>query len=655
MGCRGTVVLVSRSNFDVTLELLLRQHTLSLDCETTGLRPYHGSRLFSLILAHETSDGIPVPHYFNFWASYEGLDPDFVLTREHLLKLAPLFSDASRKWYIHRFNFDMHVLGVEGLELAGEVFCTLTQGRVEHNEYLSYDLDSSLTRIGLKKDDAVEKWITDHKAFEHTQIPGKKIRKKNKFFYKVPYDIIVPYGCSDALGGFALGQHLEQSIRDQSREYPAGRPNLESASQIETRLAKTVYRMEKVGAKMDRAYVTRALAYEADRLEKASLEFVRETHREYAASPKLFASLFESEKARWVYTEKGNPSFESDVIKKFDHPAAKIILRLRAAKSKLDFYHGFLYHADENDIIHAQFNPGGTRTLRFSSAEPNLQNMTSEEATQCRACREWTEQLVDRCPLCDSSDVEHPEFLVRRAFIPRPGFVFVMPDYDQMEYKLMLEYAKLMMIQELTRRKQPWSEDYFEIANRVAQGYDVHKATAELIGFTRKAAKAINFGLLYGEGVDLLALNLGVTREQALEMKAKYFRALPYVQFMISSIQSTIKTRGWVRNWAGYKYNFPDRNFAYKGPNTVVQGGCAAVAKVAMNRIDELLLPLKSRMVLSIHDEFPTEVHESEMHKIPSLIKEAMERVYPYKYVPLTVGMEWSDKSLADKKKGLPA
>jgi DNA polymerase-1 len=88
--------------------------------------------------------------------------------------------------------------------------------------------------------------------------------------------------------------------------------------------------------------------------------------------------------------------------------------------------------------------------------------------------------------------------------------------------------------------------------------------------------------------------------------------------------------------------------------NYLIQGGCADVVKVAMNRVDELLLGKKSRMVLTIHDELPCEVHESEVAFIPQQVKEIMETVFPYKYLPLTCGMEWSDKSLGDKKKGFP-
>ena len=73
-----------------------------------------------------------------------------------------------------------------------------------------------------------------------------------------------------------------------------------------------------------------------------------------------------------------------------------------------------------------------------------------------------------------------------------------------------------------------------------------------------------------------------------------------------------------------------------------------------MNRIDQLLLSHKSKMVMTVHDELPIEVHESEIATVPTLIKEIMESVFESTYLPLTAGMAWSDKSLGDKIKGFP-
>lgn len=644
-------MLVSRDDFDQVLENLAKRHYFSLDVETTGLYPYKGDRLFSLQIGITGRRAF----YFNFWPSYVGLEPKFVLSKEeHLAQIGKaLFRDPQNTFFIHKFNFDMHMLGVEDLEIAGAIHCTKNMARVENNSHMSYSLSDCLARIGDKKDDKVMEWLKANKAWDIVEIPGKTLKKKNLRFFDVPHDIIVPYGLQDAIGCFTLAETQTQSIREQARSYKVGTPNLDNIMESEKRLAKTIYRMEKTGVMIDRKYCKEALAYEQERQFVSATQFKALSGQEYKSSPKVFAELFISEQPLWQYTEKGNPSFESEVLRTFKSPLAKLILENRDAKSKADFYGGFLYHADSNDCIHPNFNPDGTGTGRFSSNEPNLQNLTSEAASYCPKCEEDIEEYVEVCPTC-LGVTKHPKFMVRRAIIPRPGYIFIMPDFNQMEYCMMLDLAKHLMIGFFKKRELPWTEEYFEVANKVAKGFDVHQATAELMGVSRKYAKTLNFMLLYGGGAAKLAKALSIPQDEAEKLKRKYFAAMPYVEHFISIVRQTIKERGWVRNWAGRKYTFPDRNYSYIGPNYLIQGGCADVVKGAMNAIDELLHGSRNRLLLTIHDELVCEIHESEMFSVPSTIHERMERAYPHHYIPLTVNMEWSHTSLAGKKKGFP-
>jgi DNA polymerase I-like protein with 3'-5' exonuclease and polymerase domains len=309
-------MIVTRSNFKEVLEKLKHAPRLALDTETTGLRPYHGDRLFSLILSPSPDEA----YYFNFWPSYLGVDPDQVLPRSVLKDMAPLWEDQEKLWYIHKFNYDMHILGVEGIELAGTIHCTLTQGRVQYNEHPSYTLDASLKLIGLKKDGTIEKWIKDNKAYETVLLPGKKQQQKNLFYYKVPFELIVSYGEMDAKGCYALGQHQIHNIQIQFSCFPPDTTTPLDAMKIERRIAKTVYRMEKTGVKIDRAYCNKAIDFEQGRHLSAIREFARLANTPYTDSPKLFREVFSSHKTLWVHNEPTatgqiNPSFSSEVLK----------------------------------------------------------------------------------------------------------------------------------------------------------------------------------------------------------------------------------------------------------------------------------------------------------------------------------------------------
>lgn len=612
-------MIVTRKNFEEILDVLIQEPKLAVDTETTGLRPHHGDKLFAIIVSSKTES-----YYFNFMG-YPDIDPDMLLTKKHLENLKFLF-ECQKTWYFFNAPFDLAMLKQADISPAGTIHDCAVVARLEHNDHMRYNLAECAKRIGLEKSDAVEKYIMEHHLWEWVQIPGKKRRDKNKFYYKVPFDIMSKYGEQDGRITYGLGEYQEEFIARQSRETPGGLPTLQNLLDAERCLTKTIFRMEHVGLQIDREYCMRAALYESERAARAAGKFKEITNADFKDSSKNFESVFATERESWEFTEKGNPSFEVDVLKKFKNPAAKTVLDFRDAKSKAGFYYGFLHHADAFGVIHPHLDSGGTATGRFSSYEPNFQNLTSEE---------------------DEEELKQ-EFVVRRAIVPRPGYFLIMPDYDQMEYKLMLELAC-----RIAGRLTP-------IAEKVRNGYDVHQATADAVtaaGFplSRKKAKNGNFAILYGSGYDTLAAQLGATREEAKSLKNAIFKASPEMKEFIDLVSNTAKRRGYIFNWAGRRSFFPDSNFAYKAPNYIIQGGCADIVKKAMNEIDEYLLGKKSRMILQVHDELVVEVHESEAAEVPLRVKEIMESVFTSQYLPLTCGMEYSKTSMADKVKGFPA
>ncbi len=623
-------MIVSQATFHSTIDMLMGERRLGLDTETLGLRMFHGDRLFSIIIAtaHEA-------YYFNFNYREDHLGNKAPLDNTFppgwLMHFHPLFDDINKIWFIQNAGcFDLPVLGREGFELKGTVHCTKVIARVVRNDLQNYSLAALLPAIGLSKDMRVDEYITKHQLYDTIKPPGKNQKIKLIHMEKVPFELITEYGEKDGTGVYHLGVNQEKRILEMDLAEPelvrTGR-SLTNVMENERRFVKTIARMKTVGVQIDRPYCERAAAFELDRMNKGAVQFKIETGRDFIASGKLFQEVFKDEKDKWKKTPKGNPSFDADVLATFASPAARAVVAMRDAKAKADFYNGFLYHADSRGAVHPDFNSSGTVHGRLSSSEPNFQNLSNED---------------------DDEEAQSGEFMVRRAIIPRPGFVLIMPDYNQMEYKFALEMAC-----RVAGRKTAFAE-------LVASGFDFHDATKQRVfevaglDIPRKPIKTANFLTLYGGGVGKLASALGISYPEAREIRAAIKSAAPEINEYITQIMAIAEQRKYIVNWFGRRSHFVYRSMAYKAPNYHISGGCADIVKIAMNKIDALLLDRPSRMIMTVHDELPIEIHESELIGLPQKVHEIMESTFISKYVPLTVGMAWSSKSLGDKIKGYP-
>ena len=176
-------MLVTKLNFEKSLDDLSRPGLRGLDTESTGLT--EKDRLFCITIA----DG-NYSYYFNF-QEYPGIQE--ALPREWLGRLSPIFQNPKNSWFIHNAKHDLKFLMFEGLYIMGKVICTEVQERVLHNNYLGakpYSLASCAKRRGLSKDEEVDAYIMEHALYEKVYIPGKKKVVLQKHFDKVPFDII---------------------------------------------------------------------------------------------------------------------------------------------------------------------------------------------------------------------------------------------------------------------------------------------------------------------------------------------------------------------------------------------------------------------------------------------------------------------------------
>lgn len=590
-------MVVTEKNIDEVLLDLLKEPILSFDTETTGLRPYHDDYAFCATIASEKKE-----YFFSLSSEYtaDALDP---------IVLKPLVENASIRWVLCSAKFDMAMLARFGLFFAGQVCELQAAYRLLNNEAASVSLSEIAKYCGYTKSDAVENYIKEHALFDKVDLPHVKRKRTDLHFDKVPASVLMPYALNDARITFDCFKHIMSKLSLVVESTPESLPNAHVAFYQELDVTKVLFHMERRGVLVDRQFCVESAKYYEDKIKRIEGEFLELTGKEFAKAPTLFREIFAGEE--FEYTDKGNEKFDKKAIAKFKHPAAKLVVEHSAAKKQIEYFYGFLFHIDQNDVLHTRFNQAGTVTGRLSSSEMNLQNLTRPDKYE-------KEGLGD-------------EPQVREAIVARPGCFFAMLDYEQIEYRVMLDMAKAD-----------------GLIAQVKSGLDVHEATAKNAGVTRSQAKTVNFLTLYGGGIAKLAEGLNCTEAKAKSIQDAIFRSAPEIKNFIRAVIRTAEARGYVFNHKGRRYHFADRSTAYRAPNHLIQGTCSEILKEAMIRCAESLVGTRSRLLLSIHDELVFEIPFGEEHLVQKL-KAIMEMSYRHKQLPMAVDVEVG-LNLADKR-----
>ncbi|MBT3222270.1 MAG: DNA polymerase I, partial [Proteobacteria bacterium] len=272
--------------------------------------------------------------------------------------------------------------------------------------------------------------------------------------------------------------------------------------------------------------------------------------------------------------------------------------------------------------IHTSFNQAVAATGRLSSTDPNLQNIPIRSFEGRR---------------------------IRECFVPRPGNVFLSADYSQVELRVLAHFCQSSML-----------------ADSFSRGEDIHSRTAsEVFGIPidevpmaqRAAAKAINFGLLYGMSAFRLGQDLSISREEAQKYMDDYFGRMPEVQGWLEETREYCRHHGYVETLFGrrrlipeiYSKTFVDRMAAEReAVNTRVQGTAADIIKIAMIKVHHALLgsELRAELLLQVHDELLLEVPRDEVDATRGLVDKEMmgaaKLIVPLK-VNCSVGENWNE------------
>ncbi len=413
---------------------------------------------------------------------------------------------------------------------------------------------------------------------------GEERDRLLKFF---ALQAFVPYMAADG---------IEKKLKEQG--------SWELYKTIEMPLVYALDNMEKVGIRVDR----QALADYAALLKGQADTITAEIH-EMAGEPfninspqQLGIILFEKLGISGGKKTKTGYSTAADVLEKIAdrHEIVPKILRYRALTKLYSTYAaGLAEYIGPDERIHGTFNQTIAATGRISSTEPNLQNIPVRTA-------------------------EGKE--IRRVFVPQEGYTFVDADYSQVELRIL---AALSGDEKLIAAYRNAVDVHTLTASEV-----FHVPVEEVTSEMRRNAKAVNFGIVYGISAFGLGEGLSISRKEANEYINKYFESYPKVKEYLESSVAHAKEKGYVTTYFGRvrpipelkSSNFMQRSFGERiAMNSPIQGTAADIMKIAMNRVDEALQGMKSRIVLQVHDELLIETAEDELDQVMTLVKDCME------------------------------
>ncbi|MDH3647810.1 MAG: DNA polymerase I [Gammaproteobacteria bacterium] len=554
------------------ISTLKKAKLLVIDTETTSLN-YMDAEIVGLSFCVEPGKAWYVPVAHDYPAAPKQLDRAAVLE-----SLRELIEDETQAKLGHHLKYDAHVLMNYGISLRGMRFDTMLESYIINSTAGRHDMDSLAARY------------LERKTIKFEDVAGKGAKQLT--FNDVPIEQAAPYAAEDADITLQLHRKIWPRLR--------ALPELEELyTTIEQPLVPVLQAMEYTGVLIDKKMLNDL----SDEFRERMADIEQQAHKEAGApfnleSPKQLQEILFERLGLPVLrrTPKRQPSTAEDVLLELaeDYPLPQLILDYRALSKLLSTYADKLplQVNERTGRVHTSYHQAVAATGRLSSSDPNLQNIPIRTPEGRR---------------------------IRQAFIPPKGTVLLAADYSQIELRIMAHL----------------SGDEGLLA-AFAEDRDVHQATAsEVFGVAldkvdadqRRAAKAINFGLIYGMSAFGLAKQLGIERRDAQNYVDLYFERYPGVRRYMDQTRERAREQGYVETVFGRRLylndiqsrNAPRRQYAERSAiNAPMQGTAADIIKQAMIAVHDWLRSANNgaRLIMQVHDELVLEVPKKRLTEV---------------------------------------
>ncbi len=549
----------------------------AIDTETTSLDP-HTAKLVGISISNRIGNAcyIPLNH-----VSGNNLNEKKVLS---ILK--NYLEDESIKKVGQNIKFDFIVFYHRGITLNS----------MEDTMLMSYTLDAGKNRHNM---DTLSEIHLGHKTIKFKDLVGTG--KKQLNFSEVNISEAKDYAAEDADITYRLYKIFLKSLKAEKL--------LNIYELFEKPLIKILAQMEIKGIKLDKSSLNKLSSKFSNKIEKLEKSIFKISKKTFniGSTKQLGEIMYNDLKiAALKKTKKGSFATSASVLedlafKGYEFP--KLILEWRQiSKLKNTYSDALPEHINQNTKrVHTSFLLAATSTGRLASSDPNLQNIPIKSD--------------------DGKDI-------RKAFVSEKNNKLISADYNQVEMRILADLADVKQLKKAFLN----NEDIHTLTASQVFGKEINKIDSE----TRRKAKAINFGIIYGISQYGLAKQINVSNNEAEEFLNSYFKKFPEIKDYMKTTVNFCRKSGYVSNIFGRKThltgindkNFNVRNFQERAAiNAPIQGSASEIMRLAMIRINKEISNNKNnslKMLLQIHDELIFEENSKETKKSTKLIKDLM-------------------------------
>lgn len=583
---------------------------VAIDTETTGLDPLT-ARLVGFSLSAEPGRACYVPlrhgaaeaEKADLFSFKSGALPNQIPVEKAMALLRPILENPALLKIGHNIKYDLHIL-------TRASSSPIRIAPIADTLLMSALLEGSLHGHGL---DELALLFFNHTTIKYEDVCGSGRKKIG--FSEVPLDKACAYAAEDADITLRLYRLLAPRLKQEGLQtvYDA----------IDAPLIPVLMEMEQKGILVDRAHLKRLDTLFSRKLQDLTEDVYRLAGETFNINSPAQLGVILFEKLGYAGGKKGaNQAWTTDVkvltnLADEGSELAQAVLDYRTfAKLKSTYVDDLLERSAGDPRIHTSFSLAATNTGRLASSDPNLQNI----------------------PIRTEYGKE-----IRRAFIARKGYSLLCADYSQIELRLMADIARVKALQASFHNNE-----------------DIHARTAsQIFGIplaqidpdTRRRAKAINFGIIYGISAFGLARQLGISRTEAQTYIDSYFAQYPEIKAYMKKTEEDARRDGYVLTPLGRKcfimgaQEAKTRDYAGRAAaNAPIQGGAADIIKLAMSALRGRIQQsgLDASLLLQVHDELVFEVAQKDVPALTPLVKETMENIVSL-CVPLIVDIGIGD------------